>query len=283
MLRTLAYLSVDAAGFAPRLVEAARARGTACVALSLDAPLRNQPVTISPGEVVWEGVDLLGAGAILVECPLFPWPQRQFPDDLRFEPTGPGARISPEREARSLALSAIWIASRTVPVWNPPAAAHLAASPAVALERLAGAGLPVHPWALEPAPDAAGDGCLVMDATGRDRWHRPSRPAPGEPAIVLEPIRGEVLQLLVVGGEPVGARGRRWEDVPPEAAGLATAAARALGLQIAAVLVAAAPASSEIVAVEAGPDLADWNACLDGRLAPLLLERLEAIALGASS
>jgi hypothetical protein len=283
MLRTLAYLGVEAAGFAPRFVEAARARGTVCVALSLDAPLRNQPVTVSPGEVVWEGVDLLEAGAILVECPLFPWPQPQLPDELRFEPPEPGARISPEREARSLALSAIWIASRTVPVWNPPAAAHLAASPAVALERLAGAGLPVHPWALEPAPDTAGEGRLVLDAAGRDRWHRPSRPAPGEPAIVLEPIRGEVLDLLVVGGGPAGVRGRGWQDVPEEAAALATAAALALGLQIASVSVAAAPASAEILAVEAGPDLAEWNTCLDGRLAPLLLERLEAIALGASS
>ncbi len=283
MPRTLAFLGVEEAGLLPLLVEAATARGTACVGLSLDAPLQNRPVTIGPGEVFWEGFDLLGAAAVLVEAPLFPWPQAQPLPDGPFETPPSGARLSPEREARSLAVSAVRIASETVPVWNPPAAAHLAASPAVALERLADAGLAVHPVGLGPAPESGGDPRLVLDAAGRDRWHRPSRPAPGEPAILLDPFAGGTLEVLVIGGRPAGARGTSGEDVPEDAAALAGAAARALDLRIASVVVTAAPGPAEVVFVDAGPDLADWNARLGGRLAPLLVERLEAEAPGARS
>ncbi len=277
----LAYLGLDESGFGPRVVEAAKTRGMTCVSLSLDAPLLNRPVTVGPGEVVWEGTDLLGVGAIVVEAPLFAWPQPQMPEVLAFEPPVPPSRISPEREARALATSALWIASEGRLVWNPPGAARLAASPAIALDRLDHAGLPVHSWRLEPLAGSIQAGCIVLDGAGRDRWHRPATPAPGEPALVLDPIRGEILELLVVGGELALARDRRPEEVPPEAAALAVRAAQSLDLAIAAVSITGAPGSPEVVMVEAGPALAEWDTCLGGRLAPLLLERLEAAARGA--
>jgi hypothetical protein len=278
---SLAYLGLDEFGFGRRVVEAAKARGMSCVVLSLDAPLRNRPVTIGPGEVVWEGTDLLGVGAIVVESPLFPWPQPQLPEVLSFEPPVPGARISPEREARALATSALWIASEGRLVWNPPGSACLAASPAIALDRLDHAGLPVHSWRLEPSAGQDQAGCVVVDCAGRDRWHRPAAPAPGEPALVLDPTEGEILDLLVVGGRLAGARGHRSEDVPPEAADLAARAAQSLNLAIAAVSIAGPSGSPEVLMVEAGPGLAEWDTRLGGRLAPLLIERLEAAAHGA--
>lgn len=241
-------------------------------------------MTVAPGEVIWEGTDLLQVGAILVEAPLFPWPQPQMPTEMPFEPPAPEARLSPEREARSLALSALWIASENRPVWNPPGAGHLAASPAVALDRLERAGLRVHPWSLEPAPvEGEAAGRVVFDGAGRDRWHHPARPAPGEPALVFEAVRGEVLDILVVGGRLAGARGPRPGDIPAEAAELAECAADLLNLPIVAVSIVAVPGTPEVLLAEAGPDLAQWDTHLDGRLAPLLIERLETAALGAQS
>ena len=252
-----------------------------CSQLSLDAPLQGRPVTVGPGEVLWEGTDLLRVGAILVEAPIFPWPQPQVVEDLRFDPVEGEARISPEREARSLALSALWVASQTRPVWNPPEAGHLAASLAVALDRLGAAGLPVHPWSLEPAPEAGILEGLVIDCAGPERWHQPSRPGPGEPAIVFDPIPSGIIDLLVVGGRTVGATADRTQEAPPEAGDLALRAAGALGLAIAQVSMVGDPRSLKILRVEAGPDLAAWNTRLDGRLAPLLIERLVAAADGA--
>ena len=283
MRSSVAFLGLEETGFGHRLAQAAKARDLPCVVLSLDGTLLNRPVTIGTGEVIWEGTDLLEVGIILVETPLFPWPQPQMPQDLRFELPAPGARISPEREARSLALSALWIASQTRPVWNPPVAAHLAASPAIALDRLAHAGHPVHPWSLEPAPEESLAGRIVMDCVGRDRFHHPGRPAPGDPAIVFDPIQGEIFELLLVGGRLAGARGHRSADIPKGAADLAARAARSLDLAIASVSVVQDGRSPCVLAVDAGPDLADWEALLDGCLAPLLVQELDAAARGATS
>jgi hypothetical protein len=283
MLRTLALIGAHETGFCRRLAATAAARGTSCFELSLDAPLRNEPVSIGPGAVLWQGTDLLSVGAVFVEAPLFPWPQPQMLLEIGFEHPAPGARTSPEREARSLALSALKLASMRRPVWNMPEAAHLAACPAVALDRLALAGLAVHPWSLEPAPEEPRGGRLVVDAAGRDRWHRPGTPPPGEPSIVLDPVRGAQIDLLLVGGALAGARGTCAGDLPAQAAELAAAAARSLALAIAAVSIDWVPGSPDILSVEAGPDLADWDTRLDGRLALLLIEKLEGAADGANS
>ena len=260
--------------------EAVSALGASCENVSIDAPLQGGSVTIRPGSVVWEGVPLLEAGAILVEAPVFPWPQPQ-----RIEVAG-------ERDARSLVLSALSIAALHVPVWNRPPSAHLAASRAVALDRLAAAEIRVHPFRLAPAPPTGSEGGgVVLDAVGRDRWHRPSRPAAGEPSLVLDPVAGEVAAVLVAGGAVAGAlrhaSALEWAGdaggtslaaaaVPEASARTALAAARELGLEIA--CVAVATATEAVLLVEAGPALEAWDAKLRGVLAPHVAGRLLAAA-----
>lgn len=174
--------------------------------LSLDAPLEGRPVTVAPGAVVWEGVDLLQGGAIFVEKPVFPWPQMQLPTEPFHLEFTHEQWVVFQREASSLVVSALLAAAEVRPVINPPAAAHLAVAPSIALDRLARDGIRIHPWSLEPAPsrDRSGAG-FVLDACGRDRWHSPRRPPAGEPALVLEPFPGEVVTFIVVGRMPVGA------------------------------------------------------------------------------
>jgi hypothetical protein len=273
--------------------------------LCLDAPLEGKPVTIRPGAVVWEGVDLLGAGALLLEAPVYSWPQPLRLHDAPADPQARARHFTADREARALALSAIFAAAEIRPVVNPPGAGTLAASPAVALDRLEAEKAPVHPWRLGPAPAGAGGpgGPVVLDAAGRDRWHRPSRPPEGEPALILEPVEGEVLSLLVAGGRIAG--GARFGDaaawahgeisaggaadaagpvdagaVPAAAASLAAGAARRLGLHVAAVALAGAAAEPRILFVEAGPDLSRWDLRLGGRACDAIAALIAALARG---
>ncbi|HUV35318.1 MAG TPA: hypothetical protein VMX58_00075 [Patescibacteria group bacterium] len=264
---------------------------------SLDAPLAGGPVTFAPGSVIWEGVDLLDAGAIFVERPVFPWPQARPPAERSHTDFTNEQWIVFQREASSLIVSAILAAADVRPVVNPPAAAaHLAISPSIALDRLAIEGIPVHPWSLEPAPprDRSGAG-FVLDACGRDRWHTPERPRTGEPSLVLEAFAGEVVTFIVVGGMSVGAlrydSGGLWAkwheaegiggEVPepvPEAADLASRAAAALKLDYAAVSICTGTSPLSVLLCEAGPDLAAWNGILGGRLAHALADHLASVA-----
>jgi hypothetical protein len=279
MPQNLIHIGLAESALGQRVADAARDRGLSCAALSLDAALLGRRVTVRPGEVLWEGTNLLEAGAILVEAPLFPWPQ----------PVLPIGKAGAEREGRSLALSALLAAAEVRPVWNRPEAGHFAASPAVALDRLEAAGIAVRPWRLEPAPGSGEEReCLVLDAVGRDRWHRPSRPPAGEPALVLDPLPGAALGLLVVGGRIAGAcRGIveacpfpcgatkpvAVESVARGCADLAIRSAEALGLDVAAILLAEG-AVPDILLADAGPDLAAWDTLLSGGLPAILVERL---------
>lgn len=264
--------------------------------LSLDAPLEGKPVTVAPGSVTWEGVDLLKAGAIFVERPIFPWPQARLPEERVDRDFTHEQWVVFQREAGSLVVSAILAAAEVRPVVNPPAAAHLAISPSIALDRLALEEIPVHPWRIEPAPpEKLSTAGFVLDACGRDRWHVPRRPAAGEAALVIEPFTGEVVTCIVVGGMSVGAirydSGELWvkwhegegiagevTDSVPEAADLASRAAAALGLGYAAVSIRTGASPYTVVLCEAGPDLDAWNRMLDGRLARALAGHLVAIA-----
>jgi hypothetical protein len=258
--------------------------------LSLDAPFSSEPVTVAPGTVSWQGIELRQAAAVLVEQPLFPWPQ---PGLLAQRPQAipPQEWLVFEREARSLAISAIAAAAEHCPVINHPSAAHLAVSPSIALDRLAEQGVSVHPWRLAPAPDSD-DSRLMIDASGRDRWHSPEPPVAGEPALIWDdPPAGEVHSLLVVGSQVVG--GQRYPSLSAWTSGaaaepvtgsnqaaqadLACHAAAALGLELAAVTVTAGP-SPAVILVAAGPDLAEWDTVLGGRLAPALAAHLTTIA-----
>ncbi len=272
----------------PRLVEIARSRGSSAALLPIEGPIDGRPVTVRGPSVVWNGVDLLACGALLLELPLFPWPQPQRLESMPLDEVESRRRVLAEREARSLALSAISVAAETRPVWNRPAAAHLAIAPAIALDRLGDAGLPVQSWSLEPVSETCGaEGCIVLDAVGRECWHRPSTPGPTEPALVLEPFAGEVTSVLVIASRPAGARrfasadawarGRPSEDAGGGASwaeGLAVEAAKLLELDIVAVHFAGAGGSPRILLAEAGPDLAEWDAALSGALAPALVDRL---------
>ncbi len=256
------------------------AHGGVCRTLNLDAPLSAEPVTVRPRGVAWQGVDLLGTGAILVERPVFPWPQpvrlRDLPGDAGDRRAAAGA----EREARSLAVSALRVAAEVRPVVNPPEAGHLAASPAVGLDRARGAGVPVAPWRLAPAGSAdpeAGD--LVQDVVGGERWHAPSPPAGGDPTLILTPAGGAVSTLLIVGeavavavehpspaawtgGGP--ASGALLASPGPGAAAAALAAARACALPLAAVTVDGHTTES-VLYIDAAPDLTAWGSVTQGR------------------
>ncbi len=321
---SVVILGLPESDFARRLGGAVEERGVRPAVLSLDAPLEGRPVTIQPGEILWEGVDLLGSGAVLVETPVYCWPQPQRLEALPMEPGARTKHLTADRETRSLALSALCIAAGKVPVINPPEAAYLAAAPGAALSRLASGGVPVQEWRLGPAPDpdamkgvagpdgagsrsgtrpvgvadglapeAAGRGAIVLDAAGRDRFHRPTRPPAGEPALLLEPFEGPVLSLIVVGDRAVAARrypsAAAWSEndpdgtlpesrIPAFGSALALRAAGLLGLPVAAIAITGDGAALRLLHADAGPDLAAWDATSGGDLAGALAAYLVSAA-----
>lgn len=289
----IAILSVPESEFGERLATAVEARGCGASVVSIDAPSHGS-VTARPSSLLWDGVDLLRADVLFVELPVFSWPQPLAIRELPAEEEARARAITADREARSLMDSAVWIAAESRAVVNRPGAAFLASSPGVALDDLAAKEIPVHPWTLSPAPgdDVAG-GRIVLDAVSRDRWHRPSRPPAGDPAIVLEPVHGSVTNVLVVGGRAVGAlhyasaaawadgRGSetlKGEKVPEPEAALAGRAASALDLEIAAVTMTSEEGSLRVLNLEAGPDLSYWDRQLDGVAVNRIAERLCTLA-----
>ena len=289
MQAPIVILALLGSEFSPRLAAAIESRGASSTLLSLDAPFQGKPVTVRPGEVLWEGVDLRCAGALFLEAPLYSWPQPQEIRDLPADPAARTRRLAAEREARALALSAIFIAAETCPVVNPPEAASLAVAPGIALDRLASKNLPLNPWSLGPAPDQArAGGRVVIDAAGRDSCRRPSHPPAGEPALILDRIAGSVVTCLVVGGRIAGAHRHasgeasaegcpgetlHGDEIASPAADMASRAAGSLGLHVAAVSMEERGAP-RIFFVEAGPDLACWDATLNRSLAPVLADHL---------
>lgn len=270
---------------APGIAARLQASGLAAHVLAIDAPLDGEPVTVRDDAVTWQGHDLRAAAALWCEDPVFPWPQPlpppcELPDAANF------ARWRRyQREARSLAVSALAIACETVPALNPPIAAHLALAPTVLLDALAAAGVPVHPWRV-----AAGDpepGEAAGDATGTDRWHRPGPAPAGAPRLLHAPLGGAVEAVLLVDGAAVVAGA--WPSLaawaaggpaaPADAAGAtletARAAARALALPLALV----ACGDGRVLRVDAAPDLAEWDAMTaDGAVAAAIARKLAAMA-----
>lgn len=268
--------------------------GAGSALLDLDAPLRGEPVTVGAGSVAWQGVDLAEAAALLVEQPVFPWPQPQRLTELIRDGEPDRELVVAEREARSLIASAIRAAADSTRVVNPLQAVHLASSPAIALDELEAAGLGVRPWRLGPAPDET-EGRLLLDAAGRDLWHEPGSPAPGDMAIVLDPIPGALLSVLVAGDEAIGGLRYRdassWvagspvapltpDEIPAAAAASARAAVESLRIDFAAVTLVIEEARPGLVWLDAGPDLAAWDRALDGRVAVGLADYLVSVAAG---
>ena len=285
MNRVVVVMQLPGSPVGDRIGARARERGVTVEQVSLDAPLQGLPVTVRPDAVHWEGVDLLDADALFVERPIYAWPQAQRAAGHASSPDL-AALVAAEREARALGLSALLTAASGRAVANRPEAARIAASPAIALDALGRAGLPVQPWRLAPAPRDDRDEALLLDAAGRDRWHVPRQPSPGEPAIRLQPCQGEVLSVFVVGDTAAGALvfddDHAWasmetEKVPGQgrfATGieLAIRAARTLDLSFAAVAIALR--ETTVLWLEAGPDVVEWDTTLDGRISAALAEHL---------
>lgn len=293
MRNPILILSHDSSLFGQRLASAVASKGYDCLVRSLDAPFEGGSVTVGEGRVDWEGVSLLEMGVIFLERPLFSWPQpakhRTFAG-----PRESGARAL-EREARSLSISALLAAESSRPIVNRMAAGFLCSSRAAALDGLEGAGLAVHPWRVAPAPrqeDEPGDG-IVLDLVGGERWHRPARPREGDHALVIGPVKGDVLGLLVVAGEVAGVRrypsGAAWSAghggesaparrVPPDVSVLGVAAATCLNLEVAEVWVGGEDGDRRVLLVEAGPDLAAWDIDTKEEASGRIAERLIAVA-----
>lgn len=269
-------------------------RGGQTRLLDLDAPLRGEPVTVRPGSVIWQEVDLIAAAAVLVERPVFPWPQPQRISELIRDGAPDPERVGAEREARSLIGSALPAAAESGRLVNPPSAAHFAASPAMALDALEDGGLAVHAWRLAPAPEETG-GRLFLDAAGRDLWHEPGTPSPGDMAIEPDPVPGELLSVLIAGENPLGglryADGEAWvagkpvaplapDEIPGNAAERACEAVKSLGLGFAAVTLIGEADRPSLLWFDAGPDLAAWDRALEGRVSTGLADYLIAVAAG---
>lgn len=280
-----------------------------CFILSLDAPMEGGPVSVESNVILWEGVDLLRAGVIWLECPVFPWPQPRLSakECDSIDEYKQGAAVW--REAQSLAVSAIAAAAESIPVVNAPKTTHLAVSPIMALDLLAREGFEVHPWRVETVsgvldsgtPDFSsgdsgfgnsdignsGDGGKEqtrIDVAGRDRRHVPGRPETGDPALYHDPVSSDAATFLIVGekcvgglahpGQPVWSESDSVVESLPESAHLAVRATRTLGLDFAAVSVCFDDASSAILFCDAAPDLEAWNRMLEGGVAAALAEYL---------
>jgi len=257
----------------------------------MDAPLSGRPVTVRPGRVTWEGFDLLTAAAVLVEKPIFPWPQPVRFESLPADPDARRGHVAAEREARSLIVSAIRTVAEVRPVLNPPGAGLFAAAPGTALDHASRAKMPVVPWRLEPA-DPANAGALVLDPVGSDRWHRPAAPPAGDPALVLDPPEGPVRTLLVIGPRIAGAvhhesarawsshgvsEGRATGTFDPAAVEVALETAWALELELAAITLTGEP-EPRILHIDAAPDLTAWGRATEGRTLDALADRLVTVS-----
>lgn len=272
----IVFLCTRGSGLRPALASASHSGSLAGLEVrDLDAPLADGAVTIATsveGErVVWQGLELTQAAAIVVERPLFAWPQALTPG-------------RDDRAARALLLSALHAAALRVPVIDAPASARWAALPTAALAELAHAGLDVHPWTASIPPANAAP--IAFDVAGADLGYEPRAPRENELAWWPEPFDdsgGPVQTVLVAGERVVG--GAQWPSASAWAHG---SDARVLGAQeLATELAQLAPRAARTLGVanleldffhgavlraRSGPDLSRWNSLLGGRVVAALLE-----------
>jgi hypothetical protein len=244
--------------------------------LDLDAALRGGEVVVEPARVLWQGVDLTRADAVLVERPVFAWPQPTIVKG--------SSPLASEREARALTLSALYAAAETTAVVQRPHSAHLAVAPLSALDACARAGLAVRAWKSVDALDDSSDARVWLDPAGADLWYEPQSPTRGEPAWSPEPFDGAVLSLLVVGRQVAAARrfadAHAWRerDALPSAQPVASPAARELALRATLALelswlqvdLLEVDGGAQLLSVAAGPDLSAWDRDSNGAIAAAL-------------
>lgn len=258
----------------------ARVAGDELSVLELEAPQASAPVSVIDQRVLWQGVELTCARAVLVEELAFAWPQR-------LSSAGNGAQD--DRPRRSLALSALAATAESVPMVDPPELGHLAALPLFALAVLQEHGVPVQPHRLAPArppEDArASPPRIWLDVAGPVRGYVPHAPAAGEPAWSPEPFAGPVLSVLVVGAHAVGALvsadAPAWEagrsdgaipaaELEPALCTLAESAARALGCHAAEV--ALVRDAGTVLCASPGPAWSRFEAALGASVPRALWE-----------
>ncbi len=247
--------------------------------LDLDSALQGASLTIDDERVLWNGFELLSAQAVLLERPVFAWPQ----------PGVGAAGLAPQaaREGRSLIVSALHTVARSVRMLDPPESADVAVAPLIALDRCADLGLAVQPWELV-AQRPNEDGRAWFDPAGGDHWLASAAPAVGEPAWSPQPFTGEVLSVLTIGAEVVGARrfsdAAAWNAGKPEeriAPGeltasdrdTALAAQRALGLSWLQTDLVQLPHTA-ILRLHPGVDLGPWEHDMEGGPSTALVKLL---------
>lgn len=217
--------------------------------------------------MIWGGHRLDRLDALILEAPVVSWPQPRAegrPGELGEELQRRGMAL---RERGALHAAALrMLAGHVRSANHPTRAAELAMSPALALERLAAAGVPLRPWRIGPIGEA-GTTRVALTA------ERGLAPAEGATCLTVELADSGLARHLCVGGEWLAST--RAELGPPldlaQAAPsaereLALAALAALGLEFGCVVLS----GGAVALVESAADLDAWDAACGGRVADAL-------------
>ncbi len=248
--------------------------GAECRVLELEGAR----VSIRGESVSWGGVALDECEALALEKPLIPWPQpiaAAAPGELE---SVVQRRAIAQRERSALHISAVRIAALGRPVANEPTrAADLALSSALALERLARAGVALREWRVGVAREARGGTRWALNA------EHGLRPAAEECALEVDAPISETARHLALGGTwlaacPGGAAepsALRFEASAQERE-LTLRALEALGLVFACVHVC----RGAVAAVDAAVDLRAWEHNSENRVSAALADWLARAARG---
>ncbi|MCC7011662.1 MAG: hypothetical protein IT454_03785 [Planctomycetes bacterium] len=245
-------------------------------------PLTDARVRVDASDVHWCGVRLDTLAALLIEAPLIAWPQ-PIAEGLAGETASDTQRRGLAfRERRALHVSALRRVATRVPTANDPARAALfAQAPALALERLSIAGIPVRPWRIAPSADAQ-RGCARVAVTAEAG----PQLACGSFALDVElGARGARAYLCVGAATFAAARvsehldlGREplelARDVPTHDGELARRALDALGLEFGCVHIS----DHAVALVATAIELETWDRACDGRVARALADWLQLAA-----
>ncbi len=248
--------------------------GAECRVLTLDDPR----VSIRGESVAWDGVALDETAAFTLETPLIPWPQPiadAQPGELE---SLVQRRAIARRERRALHVSAVRIAARGRPVANDPTrSADLAMSSALALERLARAGVAVRAWWVRPAADSQPHTRWALNA------EHGLQLAADETALEVDAPIFETTRHFALGGAwlaacPGGgaAPSELRFDAPARDRELALRALEALGLVFGCVHLC----GGAVAAVDAAPSLREWERASENRVSAALAEWLARAAHG---
>lgn len=241
-----------------------------CLQISADSARAR--VRVRGASVRWNEVALDELSALVVEAPWIPWPQ-----PITVPQAGETAELVQRRgiaarERRALHVSALRIAARRVPTANDPTvAADLAMASALALERLAQAGVAVREWSVTQRPRSElGLNLQLIAEDGPRAWTRGA-------ALCVDADPARTTSHLAVGEKWIAScagGAAAPTDLRFEAAGadreLALKALEALGLVFACVHVC----EGAVAFVDSAANLRAWEHASDGRVSAALAEWL---------